>query len=326
MPARSGEEEVARRVRSIFLAIRPRSRGWCSTGSSLLTLEPGRGAGRRPDRCRRSRHRPFTYRKPRGWPLPALGADAWTRAGCDSSSTPSSSPTRLVHDAEVRAGTWASGSTRSSSPSILAEGAPRRLEGRRAPSRPTSGGSGRDGVAEALRRVRPRTGGRLVCLEDSTSFAIEEFGLPVLANVLKDLKSRPSSTRARLDLPSNWPGRSTRSAGQAELTVGMPGEFSAWFDNSPAFELSHKRALGRRPARQLRAKVDGDSYASAQHAGKRLAARPGEGPGQGGAGRVSPRDGADHPVRLLAPPPGPAPRDLPAPVQRPLPDRRPEIR
>ena len=88
------------------------------------------------------------------------------------------------------------------------------------------GGLGSDG-ADALREFL-KAGGTLVCLADSTDYAIEELSLPV-KNVLKGLKTSvfyaPGSIlRAVVTEPSSW-------------TAGVPGELSVYFDRSQAFEI-----------------------------------------------------------------------------------------
>ncbi len=94
------------------------------------------------------------------------------------------------------------------------------------------GGLGSEG-AESLREFL-KAGGTLVCLADSTDYAIEELGLPV-KNVLKGLKSSvfyaPGSIlRAFVSEPSSW-------------TAGVPGELSVYFDRSQAFEFDQARPV-----------------------------------------------------------------------------------
>jgi hypothetical protein len=88
------------------------------------------------------------------------------------------------------------------------------------------GGLGSDG-ADALREFL-KAGGTLVCLADSTDYAIEELSLPV-KNVLKGLKTSvfyaPGSIlRAEVTEPSS-------------LTAGVPPQLSVYFDRSQAFEI-----------------------------------------------------------------------------------------
>ena len=92
------------------------------------------------------------------------------------------------------------------------------------------GGLGAEGSAAV--RAFVQDGGTLVCLEDSCAYAIEEFGLPI-TNVLKGL---PTSTFYA-------PGsilRCERDDSLNPLTLGMPDEFSAYFDHSLAFDLADK--------------------------------------------------------------------------------------
>ncbi|WP_435016097.1 M14 family zinc carboxypeptidase [Tundrisphaera sp. TA3] len=92
------------------------------------------------------------------------------------------------------------------------------------------GGLGAEGSA-ALRAF-VQDGGTLACLENSCAYAIEEFGLPV-TNVLKGLSSSAfyapgSILRCEVDDESQ------------PIVQGMPGEFSAYFDHSLAFDLTDK--------------------------------------------------------------------------------------
>ncbi len=97
------------------------------------------------------------------------------------------------------------------------------------------GGLGTEGV-KALRAF-VKAGGTLVCLEDSCEFAIEELGLPV-KNVLKGLKSSefyaPGSIVRIVDQPDYPPIMPER---HNLLTLGMPGEASAFFGQSLAFDV-----------------------------------------------------------------------------------------
>ncbi len=93
------------------------------------------------------------------------------------------------------------------------------------------GGLGKDGAA-ALRGFL-RDGGTIVCLEDSCTYAIEDFSLGV-TNVTKGLKTSefygPGSIVGIVNAEN-------------ALTVGMPAESSAYFERSMAFDL----AKGTRP-------------------------------------------------------------------------------
>jgi hypothetical protein len=94
------------------------------------------------------------------------------------------------------------------------------------------GGLGQEG-AESLREFS-RDGGTLVCLADSTDYAIEELSLPV-KNVLKGLKSSEFYA----------PGSIVRAVngGESPLTEGMPRDISVYFDRSQAFDVEE---AGRR--------------------------------------------------------------------------------
>lgn len=92
------------------------------------------------------------------------------------------------------------------------------------------GGLGDEGVAAIRRFVQE--GGRLVCLDSSTDFVIEAFGLPV-KNAVKGLSS------ADFYAPGSIL-RAVRSGSDFDrVTVGMPSEFSIYFDDSVAFDTSH---------------------------------------------------------------------------------------
>ena len=103
-----------------------------------------------------------------------------------------------------------------------------------------AGGLGAEG-AKALRAF-VQEGGTLVSLEDSCEYAIEELGLPV-KNVLKGLKTlefyAPGSIVRIVDQPDYPhvpPGRFN------DLTLGMPGEASAFFNQSLAFDVPPYKA------------------------------------------------------------------------------------
>jgi hypothetical protein len=94
------------------------------------------------------------------------------------------------------------------------------------------GGLGPEGAA-ALRSF-VQEGGALVCLEDSCRYAIEELNLPV-GDVLKGLKTSefyaPGSILRAVEVRSS-PADLTPSL----LTLGMPAQFSVYFDDSLAFD------------------------------------------------------------------------------------------
>ncbi len=149
--------------------------------------------------------------------------EGWARFVLDSFEFPYT----IVHDAEIRAGhlgeRFDTILIASIAPKILREGNPAD-----ASEAAYVGGLGREG-AEAL-RIFVQGGGTLVCLESSTAYAIEEFGLPV-KNVLKDLKTSEFYSPGSI-FHVGLEGR------ESDLKLGVPYEFSAWFDNSPAFELT----------------------------------------------------------------------------------------
>lgn len=95
-----------------------------------------------------------------------------------------------------------------------------------------TGGVGKEGV-ENLRKF-VEAGGTLVFLNRSSNFAIEQFNLPV-KDVTKDLARKdffiPGSI-LRTELDTTHP-----------IAKGMPQQSIAWFENSPAFELSEPPAL-----------------------------------------------------------------------------------
>jgi hypothetical protein len=90
------------------------------------------------------------------------------------------------------------------------------------------GGLGAEG-AETLCEFL-RAGGTLVCLADSTDYAIDELNLPV-KNVLKGLKSSAFYSPGSIL-------RAQRQAGaDGMLAIGVPRELSVYFDNGQAFEV-----------------------------------------------------------------------------------------
>ena len=90
-----------------------------------------------------------------------------------------------------------------------------------------TGGVGKEGV-ENLRKF-VEAGGTLVFLNDSSDFAIEQFNLPV-KDVTKGLPRKdfyiPGSI-LRTELDTNHP-----------IAKGMPKDSIAWFEDSPAFEIT----------------------------------------------------------------------------------------
>ena len=89
------------------------------------------------------------------------------------------------------------------------------------------GGVGKEGVANLKKFVED--GGTLVFLNESSNFAIEQFGLPV-RNITRGLPRKdfyiPGSI-LRTELNLTHP-----------IAKGMPKESIAWFEDSPAFEVA----------------------------------------------------------------------------------------
>ena len=222
VPARSGSEELP--PGTLLLKATPEARAVLDRVlPTVSTRVEGRvGLTALPNDSRR----PISYRKPRVahyQPRVPNMDEGWARFVFDSFEFPYT----IVHDPEVRAGHLGE----RFDTLVISSIAPRILrEGFKADeSEPAYvGGLGRDG-AEAIRTF-VKDGGTLVCLEGSTAYTIEEFGLPV-KDGLKGLKSSEFYS----------PGSIFHVEVQAkdvELTFGVPHEFSAWFDNSPAFELT----------------------------------------------------------------------------------------
>ena len=137
-------------------------------------------------------------------------------------------PFRTLHNADIRAGGLKGRLDAILIPSIDAKA----LKQGYAPneSEPAYVGGLGDEGAVALREF-VREGGTLVCLEDSSLYAIEALALPV-KNVLAGLKT------SEFYGPGSIVGASlVESAANEPLTAGMPREFSAYFDRSLAFEI-----------------------------------------------------------------------------------------
>ena len=100
-----------------------------------------------------------------------------------------------------------------------------------------TGGLGQAGV-KALREFVEQ-GGTLVCLNRASTFAIEQFKLPV-RDVVADLSEKeffvPGSI-LRIELDDTSP-----------LAKGMPKETIAWVEDSPVFELVNAGTAGVSPA------------------------------------------------------------------------------
>ncbi len=105
------------------------------------------------------------------------------------------------------------------------------------------GGLGEDGSRAIQQFVRE--GGTLITLDQASDFAIDELGLPV-RNTLRDV------SRDRFYCPGSV--LKIFVDNESPLGYGMPEETSAYFLNSPAFELtapfgsSQARAVAKYPA------------------------------------------------------------------------------
>jgi hypothetical protein len=153
--------------------------------------------------------------------------EGWTRLVLESFEVPYTT----LHDADVRAGELRERLDAIILPSV---GARTLREGwRRDETEPAYvGGLGAEGSRALGEFVR--TGGTIVCLEDSCHYAIAEWGLPV-KEVLGGLKSSefygPGSIVRAVTAPvSDGPENPL-------LTAGMPEQWSAFFDRSLAFEV-----------------------------------------------------------------------------------------
>jgi len=158
------------------------------------------------------------------------------------------------------------------------------------------GGLGQEG-ADVLREF-VEDGGTLVCLEDSSKFAIEALGLPA-TNAVKDL---PTSSFYG---PGSIVRLSTRTGGtENPLTFGVPDDLSAYFDRSSPSSCQGARDKGRGDLRDDRRPPE------------RLAARAGQDPGQGRGPRDLQGPRSRRPVRIPAAAPRPAPWHLSPSIQR----------
>ena len=168
--------------------------------------------------------------------------EGWTRLVLEQFAFPYAT----LHDADIRAGRLGERLDAIILPSVTAKVI---REGQRPNETEPAyvGGLGPIGV-DAIRAF-VREGGTLICLEDSSEFAIEAFGLPV-RNVLKELKTSefyaPGSVlRAVVDAESA--GASAHRAGANQLVLGMPAEFSTYFDRSMAFEIAPRKSPDATP-------------------------------------------------------------------------------
>ncbi len=119
-----------------------------------------------------------------------------------------------------------------------------------------TGGLGQAGV-KALREFVEQ-GGTLVCLNRSSSFAIEQFKLPVrdVVNGVSEKDFFVPGSILRIELDTSSP-----------IAKGMSTETIAWVEDSPVFEVAGSADI-------LSASSSGDSSASAKDAG-RMPALPG---------------------------------------------------
>ena len=165
-------------------------------------------------------------------PWEASMDEGWTRLVLEQFEFPYTT----LHDAEIKAGHLAERFDAMILPSVTAKVI---REGQRPGETEPAyvGGLGPAGTDSI--RAFVRAGGTLICLEDSSEFAIEAFGLPI-KNVLKDLKTSefyaPGSVLRGVvepEVSKGGPGRFPL----AGVTWGMPQEFSLYFDRSMAFEV-----------------------------------------------------------------------------------------
>ena len=123
-----------------------------------------------------------------------------------------------------------------------------------------TGGIGKEGV-ENLRKF-VEAGGTLVFLNDSSDFAIEQFNLPV-KDVTKGLQRKdfyiPGSI-LRTELDTTHP-----------IAKGMPKESIAWFENSPAFEvtdMTNAKIIAKYPEKTADILLSGWALGAEKLAGK----------------------------------------------------------
>ena len=123
-----------------------------------------------------------------------------------------------------------------------------------------TGGVGKEGV-ENLRKF-VEAGGTLVFLNRASSFAIEQFNLPV-RDVTKDLPRKDfyipgSILRTELDTTS-------------QIAAGMAKQSIAWFENSPAFEITNAanvKIIARYPVDSKNILLSGYALGTDKIAGK----------------------------------------------------------
>jgi hypothetical protein len=159
-------------------------------------------------------------------PWTASMDEGWARWVFDSWEL----PYETLHDAEIRAGAL----RQRYSAIILPDLSPRSIvEGRQPGSVPPeyAGGLGDTGV-QALREF-VRSGGTLICLDASTDFAIEQFGLAV-----EDIL--PPSGEQRSGRAFYAPGSimSVSIDPSHPLGYGMPERTAIYYSNSPLFSVA----------------------------------------------------------------------------------------
>ncbi len=123
-----------------------------------------------------------------------------------------------------------------------------------------TGGVGKEGV-ENLRKF-VEAGGTLVFLNDSSDFAIEQFNLPV-KDVTKGLPRKdfyiPGSI-LRINLDTKHP-----------IAKGMPEQSIAWFEDSPAFEITdmtNAKIIAKYPEKTEDILLSGWAFGTEKLAGK----------------------------------------------------------
>ncbi len=153
--------------------------------------------------------------------------EGWTRLVLESFEV----PYRTIHNAEIRAGGLGPRDVLLI-PSIEAKTLRNGFAANE--SEPAYvGGLGQEG-ADAIGRF-VRGGGRLVCLDASCEYAIDELDLPV-KNVLKGVST------AEFYAPGSIL-RATVPKRDSEIILGVPEEISVYFDHSRAFDASDSNTL-----------------------------------------------------------------------------------
>jgi hypothetical protein len=156
-----------------------------------------------------------------------------------------------VHDSDVRAGRLRDRFDVLVLPDETAERITQGIDSTRIPAQ-YADGLGEAGAAAVSEFVRG--GGTLVCLDASSSFAIQRLNLPVI-NVLAGDASGPQVSR--FYAPGTIFGVLLGGSGAARDTSvvlsGVPDSLKVYFENSAAFEVrSPARALATYPTEHLR--------------------------------------------------------------------------